>query len=189
MFQEGESGSEESSDEMDQNDDNSNSPEDIHHPPECVMLPTNIKKEKQTISQSMPTISSSTVVTTKSNSPNPFREAVEEPKLQKLSPISELQKTTANTTLPLIVPTTANSTNLSYTMPSISLPNATPNQMQAVPLLLQTPNGMGYASTPDGMILGLLQGPNMVQPQLVALPFAPNMPQNPSKAETKEKKS
>ncbi|CAH1986423.1 unnamed protein product [Acanthoscelides obtectus] len=52
------------------------------------------------------------------------------------------------------------------------IPNAPTNPVQALPLLLQTPSGVGYASTPDGMILGLLQGPNIVQPQLVAIPVA-----------------
>lgn len=46
------------------------------------------------------------------------------------------------------------------------------NGLQALPLVLHTPTGSGYASTPDGMILGLLQGPNMAQPQIVAIPMS-----------------
>ncbi|XP_057652529.1 serum response factor homolog isoform X1 [Diorhabda carinulata] len=49
---------------------------------------------------------------------------------------------------------------------------ANSNRLQALPLVLQTPAGMGYASTPDGMILGLLQGPNITQPQFVAIPMS-----------------
>ncbi|XP_072379354.1 serum response factor homolog isoform X1 [Diabrotica undecimpunctata] len=90
---------------------------------------------------------------------------------------------------PLMVPsTTVVSSNMSLpAFPTSSLPTSvstapasattstasgSENRVQALPLVLQTPAGMGYASTSNGMILGLLQGPNITQPQLVAIPMS-----------------
>ncbi|XP_074033316.1 serum response factor blistered isoform X2 [Leptinotarsa decemlineata] len=72
---------------------------------------------------------------------------------------------------PLILPTTGEIANFPAGLSSLPLPGTSSSQVQAVPFLLQTPNGIGYASTPEGMILGLLQGPNITQPQIVAIPI------------------
>ncbi|KAF7264141.1 hypothetical protein GWI33_000586 [Rhynchophorus ferrugineus] len=48
-------------------------------------------------------------------------------------------------------------------------PSPSPN-IQAIPLLVQTPNGVGYASVSDGMILGMVQG--SAEPKLIAMPLS-----------------
>lgn len=74
----------------------------------------------------------------------------------------------ALSSVPLLVPPieTTVSTGL---MPSTT---STTDQIHAIPLLLQTSTGLSYATTPDGMFVGFLQGPNMNQSQLVAIPMA-----------------
>lgn len=72
--------------------------------------------------------------------------------------------------LPLMVTNSITSANLSVNITPSPVTSSSPNQFQALPLLVQTPGGVGYASTPDGMVLALLQGANVSQPQLVALP-------------------
>nr|CAH7757293.1 unnamed protein product [Callosobruchus chinensis] len=63
------------------------------------------------------------------------------------------------------LPETQKPIKLAESNPAIS---ENPKSLPVPPLV--TPSGVGYASTPDGMILGLLQGPNITQPQLVAIP-------------------
>ncbi|XP_028136591.2 serum response factor homolog isoform X1 [Diabrotica virgifera virgifera] len=67
------------------------------------------------------------------------------------------------------LPTSVSTVPASTTTSTVS---GSENRVQALPLVLQTPAGMGYASTSNGMILGLLQGPNITQPQLVAIPMS-----------------
>ncbi|KAG5895590.1 hypothetical protein JTB14_002352 [Gonioctena quinquepunctata] len=76
--------------------------------------------------------------------------------------------------VPLMLPSSGDSSNWPQNMPPLALSSSSGGQVQAVPFLLQTPNGVGYASTPDGMILGILQGPNITQPQIVAIPIGSN---------------
>lgn len=94
---------------------------------------------------------------------------------------------TLNSSLPLMVPNNLSSTNLSVNISPNNLSSSSPN-FQALPLLVQTPGGVGYASTPDGMVLALLQGANISQPQLVALPTS-SIGQALPKNESSEKNS
>lgn len=77
--------------------------------------------------------------------------------------------TLASPSVPLLVPNT-----LETSVPTSMIPSSvsTSTHIQAVPLLVQTSAGLGYATTPDGMFIGMLQGSNMSQPQLVAIPMA-----------------
>lgn len=191
LFQEGESGSDESSDEMEQNEENSNPSEDVHISSDPLPSPAGVKdkvssKEKD-VTISLPTTASliSSALTSKAVKTLEENNQRVEKFTQRASELPKTTSTTLNTSLPLFIPTTVPSTGTQSTGSS----GTTTSQIQALPLLLQTPNGMGYASTPDGMILGLLQGPNMVQPQLVALPIAPSLMQNLAKNEPKEEKS
>lgn len=186
MFQEAESGSEDSSDEMDQTEDNSNPSEDLHLPTDT--LPRTLTSKDKLIVKENDAAASLPSATLISSVLSSKALTTDQETLIKNDPPKPAANA-LNTSLPLFIPTTSNSTGTQNAVQSVSLPAGTASQIQALPLLLQTPNGMGYASTPDGMILGLLQGPNMVQPQLVALPIAPNLVQNLAKNEGKEKKS
>lgn len=75
--------------------------------------------------------------------------------------------TVVSSSIPLLVPST-----LEIPVPASLVPSAvsTAAQIHAVPLLVQTSAGLGYATTHDGMFVGILQGPNINQPQFVAIP-------------------
>ncbi|CAG9829872.1 unnamed protein product [Diabrotica balteata] len=94
--------------------------------------------------------------------------------LSSLFPLMVPSTTVVSSNMPLpAFPTSSLPTSVS-TPASVTTSTASgsENRVQALPLVLQTPAGMGYASTSNGMILGLLQGPNITQPQLVAIPMS-----------------
>lgn len=90
--------------------------------------------------------------------------------MNNLPAVTTSSSTAFSSSLPLMVPNSLTSANLSVNISPSNVSVTSPNQFQALPLLVQTPGGVGYASTPDGMVLALLQGANISQPQLVALP-------------------
>ncbi|CAG9822676.1 unnamed protein product [Phaedon cochleariae] len=114
------------------------------------------------------TIEPSTTLTSQSATAVPSIPTV--PPLVSTVPSLDIAKTTLSSA-PLMIPNVDSSSNL-VVVPSNSTAGPSTGTLQAVPFLMQTPNGVGYVSTPDGMLLGLLQGPNISQPQLVAIPLS-----------------
>lgn len=192
MFQDGESGSSaDSSDEMEHGDENSELPERFGKPPQKILFPapnedrTNREEPNYNLKPNTNSLDRSSPKPTTLNNDSDLH-CKSEPNLIPMSQITNIlssrnaitnnfqtvttkSTSTLTSSLPLMVPNSITSANLSV---NITPNNAsgTSNQFQALPLLVQTPGGVGYASTPDGMVLALLQGANISQPQLVALP-------------------
>lgn len=204
MLQDGDSGSTaESSDEMEQGDENSDIAERINKPPQTVSF-SNVSQDR-TPHEEISYPHKSNTSSYDSNSQNSINLNNESDKLCKqdasMNPMAQISNilssrnivmnnfptvTTSSSSLPLMVPNSVTSSNLSVNISPSGVSGTSTNQFQALPLLVQTPGGVGYASTPDGMVLALLQGANISQPQLVALPTS-SIGQALSKNEASEK--
>lgn len=194
MFQDGESGSTaESSDEMEHADENTDIADRFHKPPQTsfptssedrtqreelgyAVKPTNCPNSFETSPQKTSNSNNNSDKQNKSESNvNPISQITNilssrNVVMNNLPAVTTSSPTAFNSSLPLMVPNNLTSANLSVNISPSSVSVTSPNQFQALPLLVQTPGGVGYASTPDGMVLALLQGANISQPQLVALP-------------------
>lgn len=167
-------------------EDNSDLPEEMFPNPEITMVQPSSKeklprketeKTRATNSNQEPKIPKPCLPIISSRPVNDERPQI--PNSSSNSPEESLSNTSSNPAdnpainppLPFLVqPPGMN--NLHFSFPPSALPINSSNSLQALPLLLQTPAGVGYASTSEGMILGLIQGQNVLQPQLVAIPLA-----------------
>ncbi|CAG9857317.1 unnamed protein product [Phyllotreta striolata] len=150
MRNEDDSASESSSDEMETADDSQQI--NPHKPPNSssTTTPTISLPSSTPFHSTTPTISLPSSTTTPSTSLTPHPVATS----------TSLLASTSSRSL--------SSSSTTTTSPSTSSPGV----VQALPIVLQTPAGIGYATTTDGSILGLLQGPNIAQPQFVAIPIS-----------------
>lgn len=193
LLQDGDSGSTaESSDEMEHGDENADIPERINKHPQTVSFST--VSQERSHQEELNYSHKSNASSYESISPNSTNFNNDSAKLSKpepnINPVAQISNilssrniimnnfptvstssSALNSSLPLMVPNNITSSNLSVNItPTSCISGTSTNQFQALPLLVQTPGGVGYASTPDGMVLALLQGANISQPQLVALP-------------------
>lgn len=210
MFQDGESGSTaESSDEMEHADESTDPADRLHKQPQTSFpSATEDRTQREETGYNMKPSSSpnsyeASPQTTSNSNNNSEKQSKSETNVHTISQITNIlssrnvvmnnlptvttsSPTAFNSSLPLMVPNSITSANLSVNISPSSVSVTSPNQFQALPLLVQTPGGVGYASTPDGMVLALLQGSNISQPQLVALPTS-SLGQNLPKSEPSEK--